>query len=137
MASNVFGEFFKQKRLALGLTLREFCRKNRFDWGNVSRLERGVSAPPKNSDVLEGYARALQIRPDTDAQPLADAARAAGLADVELVVVPNANHVYKREEAPFESLTPEAGNFYNADDRVLEPGVVSAIVGWLQRVDAQ
>ncbi len=86
--------------------------------------------------VLNGD-KDLQIRPDTDAQPLADAARAAGLADVELVVVPNANHVYKREEAPFESLTPEAGNFYNADDRVLEPGVVSAIVGWLQRVDAQ
>ncbi len=85
MASNVFGEFFKQKRLALGLTLREFCRKNRFDWGNVSRLERGVSAPPKNSDVLEGYARALQIRPDTD-----DWKAFYDLAAISAGVIPNA-----------------------------------------------
>jgi len=26
-----FGDFFKRKRMELGLTLREFCRKNGFD----------------------------------------------------------------------------------------------------------
>ncbi len=62
MASNAFGEFFKSKRLALGLSLREFCRENRLDWGNVSRIERGVSAPPKSREALETYAKALRIK---------------------------------------------------------------------------
>ena len=59
---NAFGEFFKQTRLALGLSLREFCRENGLDWGNVSRLERGVSSPPKSRKALEAYAKALCIK---------------------------------------------------------------------------
>jgi len=42
--------------------LREFCRENRLDWGNVSRIERGVSAPPKSREALETYAKALRIK---------------------------------------------------------------------------
>jgi len=66
MASNAFGTFFKEKRLALELSLREFCRENRLDWGNVSRIERGVSAPPKSRKALETYAKALGIKPGSD-----------------------------------------------------------------------
>ena len=62
MAGNAFGEFFKQKRLALGRALREFCRENGLDWGNVSRIERGVSAPPKSEKALEAYAKALRLK---------------------------------------------------------------------------
>jgi transcriptional regulator with XRE-family HTH domain len=64
--SNAFGEFFKEKRLALGLALREFCRENGLDWGNVSRIERGVSAPPKSDKALEAYAKALRLKPGTE-----------------------------------------------------------------------
>ena len=42
-----FGAFFRAKRKALGITLREFCRRNGFDPGNVSRLERGLVPPPQ------------------------------------------------------------------------------------------
>lgn len=59
---NAFGEFAKAKRLSLGVSLREFCRDNGLDWGNISRMERGVSAPPKSREVQERYARALQIK---------------------------------------------------------------------------
>ena len=38
---------FSGHRKALGLTLREFCRRNGFDPGNVSRLERGLVPPPQ------------------------------------------------------------------------------------------
>lgn len=58
-----FGEFFKQRREARDLTLREFCRRNGFDPGNISRLERGLLAPPQLRETLEAYAAALELRP--------------------------------------------------------------------------
>ena len=60
-AGNAFGEFARKKRLSLRVSLREFCRNNALDWGNMSRIERGVSSPPKSREVQERYARALQI----------------------------------------------------------------------------
>ncbi len=61
-----FGEFFKEKRIALGLTLREFCRKNGFDPGNISRLERGILPPPHGEEQRIRYAEALEIRKGSD-----------------------------------------------------------------------
>ena len=46
--SNGFGAFFRASRKALGLTLSEFCRRNGFDKGNVSRIERGTVPPPQS-----------------------------------------------------------------------------------------
>ncbi len=60
-----FGAFFRAKRKALGITLREFCRRNGFDAGNVSRLERGIVAPPRSPQLLETYAKALKIERGT------------------------------------------------------------------------
>ncbi len=60
-----FGQFFKQRRSALGLSLREFCRRNGFDPGNVSRLERGTLLPPQSRELLESYAKALKLQPDS------------------------------------------------------------------------
>ncbi len=57
-----FGEFFKNKRLELGLTLREFCRVHGLDAGNVSKLERGVLMPSRDEDKLTRYAEALNLR---------------------------------------------------------------------------
>jgi hypothetical protein len=41
-ATMKFGEFFKRRRIALGLTLRAFCRSNALAPGNISRLA-GIS----------------------------------------------------------------------------------------------
>ena len=56
-----FGEFFREKRIALGLTLREFCEMYELDPGNISRLERGKSPPPKDS-ILKEYAKYLKLK---------------------------------------------------------------------------
>ena len=61
-----FGSFCRGKRTAIGLSLREFCRRNALDPGNVSRLERGIQAPPQSEEGLEAYARALQLSPDSE-----------------------------------------------------------------------
>jgi len=61
-----FGEFFKEKRMTLGLTLREFCRENGFDPGNISRLERGILPPPQGEEQRIRYAEALGIKKGSD-----------------------------------------------------------------------
>ena len=64
--SAVFGEFFKTKRQALGLTLRDFCLKYELDPGNLSKLERGLLPPPQDRDVLEKYAKCLGLKSGSD-----------------------------------------------------------------------
>jgi transcriptional regulator with XRE-family HTH domain len=64
--SKEFGQFFRNRRQALDLTLSEFCRRNGFDKGNVSRLERGLKKPPKSPDLLQTYADALQLVTDSE-----------------------------------------------------------------------
>jgi len=64
--SSAFGKFFKAKRQALGLALREFCLKHRLDPGNMSRLERGLLAPPQGRDRLEKYAKCLSLKKGSD-----------------------------------------------------------------------
>ncbi len=59
--ASAFGELFKRRRLAAKLTLREFCRRNDLDPGNVSRLERGRAAPPGDEGRLADYAQMLGI----------------------------------------------------------------------------
>lgn len=54
-----FGQFFKQKRLALGKTLRGFCRENNLDPGNISKIERGKLPPPQGR--LDRYAHYLRL----------------------------------------------------------------------------
>ncbi len=65
-AKPTFGEFFKEKRIALKKTLRQFCVDNKLDPGNISKLERGLMAPPQGSDKLEEYAKYLHIKKGTD-----------------------------------------------------------------------
>lgn len=65
-AQNAFGTFFKKKRLQQELSLREFCRRHGYDWGNLSKLERGKLPPPQSHDILDAYARALNIREGSD-----------------------------------------------------------------------
>jgi transcriptional regulator with XRE-family HTH domain len=61
-----FGGFFKEKRRITGLTLREFCRTNGLDPGNISKIERGILAPPQSQEILAKYAAALSIKKGND-----------------------------------------------------------------------
>jgi len=56
-----FGDFIRQKRISLGLTLRTFSSKFAYDPGNISRLERNILPPTLDIDKLKGLAKALQI----------------------------------------------------------------------------
>lgn len=64
--SKAFGGFVKRRRIALGMTLREFCRVNGLDAGNMSKYERGVLSPPQSHQARAQIARALQIEEGTD-----------------------------------------------------------------------
>jgi len=66
-----FGEFFKQKRMELGVTLRQFCLEHNLDPGNVSRIERGKMAPP--IDRIDEFAGYLKID-DAELQAFKDLA---------------------------------------------------------------
>ncbi len=62
MSTNkTFGALFRNSRKALGLTLSEFCRRNGFDKGNISRLERGLVPPPQSRPVLETHAQGAEV----------------------------------------------------------------------------
>ncbi len=62
-----FGAFFADiRRRRLELSLREFCKQNGFSPGNLSRLERGKTPPPKSPKILKRYAKALGLEKDSD-----------------------------------------------------------------------
>lgn len=61
-----FGDLFRQKRIALGFTLRSFCERYGYDPGNISRLERSILSPSIDRQKLEGYATALRIPRDSE-----------------------------------------------------------------------
>ena len=61
-----FGEFFRQRRISLGFTLRSFCERYNYDPGNISRLERNILSPSVEKQKLEGYAAALKIQRDSE-----------------------------------------------------------------------
>lgn len=63
---SMFGAFFKERRLALGVSLRTFCLDNGLDPGNLSKLERGLLPPPQGREKLEQYARLLKIKEGSD-----------------------------------------------------------------------
>ncbi len=66
MIAKTFGNFFKQKRIGLELTLREFCRKYELDPGNISKLERGLTRPPQSKEALAKYAAMLGIKESSE-----------------------------------------------------------------------
>ena len=61
-----FGPYLKELRMARRMTLRGFCRRANADPGNVSRMERGVLPPPQDRDILERYAKALELQEGSD-----------------------------------------------------------------------
>ena len=75
-----FGPHARAIRVGLGETLRQFCARAGLDPAYVSRIERGLMAPPQDPEKLEHYARALGLTQPGDAwQTFMDlAATAAG-----------------------------------------------------------
>jgi transcriptional regulator with XRE-family HTH domain len=61
-----FGEFFKQKRIASGKTLRQFCLDNNLDPGNISKIERGKMSPSTSEEKLKEYAKFLRISEESE-----------------------------------------------------------------------
>jgi transcriptional regulator with XRE-family HTH domain len=60
-----FANFVRGKRVAAGLTLREFCRLVRFDASNWSKIERGLLTPPQSKNVLDEIASVLKIKEES------------------------------------------------------------------------
>jgi len=60
-----FCQFFKQKRRVLG-TVRKFAEDNGYDIAYISRLENGVTMPPKDSQKLAKLGLALGIVEGSD-----------------------------------------------------------------------
>lgn len=65
-AALTFGDFFRARRIALGLTLRTFSERFGYDPGNISRLERNILPPSLDDEKLAGYASALQVKRDSE-----------------------------------------------------------------------
>lgn len=61
--ANSFGEFVKNRRLELRITLREFCQKIDYDPSNWSKIERGINFPPDSEEVLNNWANVLKLKP--------------------------------------------------------------------------
>jgi transcriptional regulator with XRE-family HTH domain len=52
-----FGELIKEMRIAKELTLRQCCAELDVDPSNWSKMERGVTPPPKDGKLLERWAK--------------------------------------------------------------------------------
>jgi transcriptional regulator with XRE-family HTH domain len=78
MHNNDFGDYLRERRATLRLSLRTFAQNAGLDAGNLSRLERGRAEPPESQVVLDRIAEALALQPGTpDYQRLYDLAAAA------------------------------------------------------------
>lgn len=60
-----FSEFFKRKRMEIG-TVRKFAKDNGYDVAYISRLENGVTMPPKDAEKLVRLGAALGLIEGTD-----------------------------------------------------------------------
>jgi transcriptional regulator with XRE-family HTH domain len=90
--ATTFGQFLKEKRLALDLSLREFARRVGVQPSNYCNVEAGVLPPPP-ADTLEKLAKALGLKKGTpDYETFHDLAardRDEIPADVEQIVKEN------------------------------------------------
>jgi len=111
-ARKAFGDYFKDLRIARGKTLRRFCLENGFDASNLSKMERGLLAPPPH-ETLEKYAKCLDIEEGSkEWYTLFDLAAAARgeipsdiLSDEELVAkLPLVFRTVRGEKVPRDQL---------------------------------
>ena len=48
------------------MSLRKFCLAHGFDPGNISKMERGLLAPPGSKELLNKYVDALNLKEGSD-----------------------------------------------------------------------
>ncbi len=63
---DTFGQLLKKIRISQNITLRRFCLENGFDPSFVSKVERGILPPPKDENILKRYAKALDLKENSD-----------------------------------------------------------------------
>ena len=90
MQPTIFGEMIKDRRIAAGMTLRSFCREAEIDPSNWSKIERGVIAPPDDTELIGRIVGLLGLScaEETELSDLAAIARGqipADLKDEELM----------------------------------------------------
>lgn len=66
MVSKMFGELFKELRIESGYTLRAYCRNFDEDPPYISRLERGLTAPPYSQDHIKKMALSFELVEDSE-----------------------------------------------------------------------
>ncbi len=77
-----FANFIREKRIAAGFTLREFCRLSGFDSSNWSKVERGLLTPPQSKKVLTEIASVLKIKEGSqDYKEMVDLAALSSIPD--------------------------------------------------------
>jgi len=59
-----FGELIKDLRIAKELTLRQCCLELNVDPSNWSKMERGITPPPKDVKLLGGWAKFFNLAGD-------------------------------------------------------------------------
>ena len=59
---NAFGEFIREKRLAIGLSMRSFAREVGMQPSNYCNVENGV-LPPPSAEGVERIAAVLRLEP--------------------------------------------------------------------------
>jgi transcriptional regulator with XRE-family HTH domain len=85
-----FGNYVKERRIAAGRTLRNFCRDAAIDPSNWSKIERGILPPPDDARFLSRVADALALSGEQRSEFLDLAALSRGripadLKDAELL----------------------------------------------------
>lgn len=61
-----FGEYFRKKRIELGLTVRKFAREKGYDTGYISRLENNLIAPPADLEKIKSLGKSLGLKEGTE-----------------------------------------------------------------------
>ncbi len=56
-----FGEYVRQRRATVSITLRDFCKSAQVDPSNWSKVERGILPPPDSEEHLDRIASSLGI----------------------------------------------------------------------------
>lgn len=119
-----FGEFLRQKRLDLELTLRAFCSRFGFDTAYISRLENNKLKPPSSKDKLAAIANALGLKEESSERvkffDLAYQARKELPPDI-------------KKEAP--EIIASLPAFLRKTDGRVKKSKVEALVSFLNRID--
>lgn len=87
-----FGQFLKELRLSLGMSLRAACKATGYDPSNWSKIERGRIPPPSNAVTLNKWAKifGLEKHPQKRQQFLDLANIAQGIIPQDLLSGDNA-----------------------------------------------